>query len=147
MEIILIMAVVALFTALLLGGIFFIISLVWKQLGKASGISKLAASFPSSYKPQGQDFSLRTIAVGSVRYRNCVYITVSHEGLYIRLRSVFPLMPKNPPLLIPWDRIKKAGEATIYWRTAHCLNIGEPKVATISVFDDVYQAALPYLKG
>ena len=147
MEIVLMMAVVALFIVLLLGGIFLIISLVWKKLGKASGLSKLAALFPSSYKPQGQDFSLRTIAVGSVRYRNCVYITVSPEGLYIRLRSVFPLMPKNPPLLIPWGRIKKAGEKRIYWRTAHCLDIGEPKAATLSVFDDVYQAVLPYLKG
>jgi len=146
METFLILSAVVLFVVFLLGGIFLMISFVWKQLSKGSGLSKLAASFPSSYKPQGRDFSLKTIAVGSVRYRNCVYITVAAEGLYIRLRSVFPFLPKTPPLLIPWDRIRKFGETRIYWSRAYCLEIGEPKIATISVFGDIYQAALPYLR-
>ena len=146
MKTLLILIAVTLFIVLLVGGIFSVIFLVWKKFQRASGFSKLAELFSSSYKPEGRDFPLSTIAIGSVRYRNCVYITVSGEGLYIKLRSVFPLMPKDPPLLIPWDRMKKDGETKVYMRTAYRFDVGEPKVASISVFGDVYRAVLPYLK-
>ena len=145
METLLIVSSVILFIIFLMGGIFAVIFVVWKKFQGASGFSKLAELFPSSYKPEGRDFPLSTMAIGSVRYRNCVYITVASEGLYIRLRSVFPLLPKEPPLLIPWDRIKEVGETKIYFRTAYRFDVGDPKVATLSFFEDVYQAALPYL--
>jgi hypothetical protein len=145
METFQIIGAVVLFTVLLVGGIFSVIFLVWKKFQKASGFSKLAEMFPSSYKPEGRDFPLSTIAIGSVRYRNCVYITVASEGLYIKLRSVFPFLPKDPPLLIPWARMKEGGETKVYMRTAYRLDVGEPKVASISILVEVYRAALPYL--
>ena len=145
METFLIIAGVALFFVLLLGGIFLVLFVVLRLFQRASGFSKLAEFFLASYKPEGRDFPLSTMAIGSARYRNCVYITVAGEGLYIRLRSVFPLLPKEPPLLIPWDRIKEVGETKIYFRTAYRFDVGDPKVATLSFFEDVYQAALPYL--
>jgi hypothetical protein len=133
------------FIVLLLCTILLVFFLVWKQFGKVSGFSQLAQMFPSSYKPQGKDFNLSTIAMGSVRYRKCVYITVAGEGLYIKLRSLFPLLPKNPPLLIPWDKIRDGGDSEIYLRKAYRLDVGEPKVVAISIFEDVYREALPHL--
>jgi len=103
MEIPLIIALIGLFLVLLLGCIFSVLFVVWRLFQRTSGFSKLVELFPSSYKPEGRDFPLSTIAIGSVRYRNCVYITVASEGLYIKLRSVFPFFPKDAPLLIPWD--------------------------------------------
>ena len=71
----------------------------WKLFSNASGWTALANRYHTTQKPPPENSSTwQTIAVGAVRYRNCVTVACLPEGLYL---SVW----LNPALLIPWNEI------------------------------------------
>lgn len=51
----------------------------------------------------------------------------------------------DEPDAIPWDDIHAAREATLYQQSAYALTVGEPSLATVTVFPAVYTAIHPHL--
>jgi hypothetical protein len=112
---------------------------------RMSGWNKLLERFPAEKEPEGNRFSGKTIAVGAVRYRRCVTVSASQQGLY--LTAKVPLTSGNPPILIPWCEIKKVQKS---WEPyiGECImfSIGEPEIGIIKLPMDVFNSTRPYLE-
>jgi hypothetical protein len=111
-------------------------------LAKVSGWTRLAARYPGADPPQGTNYTKQTVQVGAVRYRNCVTVCLSPQGLYLWAR---PTLSKYPPVLIPWDGIQRVQETRLYWERALQLSVGNPQVATITVRMGLFKLLQPYL--
>ncbi len=112
-----------------------------------SGLARLAEAYPATRAPagasNGTSWTGQTIGVGTIRYRNCVDIAMSDEGLYLWVR---PPMLTKARLLIPWSEIVETQSARLYGRPAIRLVIGEPEVGTIRIYRERYQQMAPYLE-
>ncbi|WDI44613.1 hypothetical protein [Bremerella sp. P1] len=103
----------------------------------------LAKSFRAREKPSGKFFYFRSAGVGMASYRNMLTVGVTAKGLYLAV--FFPFRFVHPPLLIPWSEIKDIHENKFFsWRN-YCLSIGYPERASVTIDDDVMQAARQYL--
>jgi hypothetical protein len=129
-------------SAALVGFVFLMVFLMLRLFAKASGLNKLADLYPAEGEPEGQEHTRQTIKVGAVRYRRCVTVIVNARGLYL---SVQPKLSKRRPILIPWEEVKKTEKGRLYWDSARQLFVGEPKVATVTVFTSLFRAMHPYL--
>jgi hypothetical protein len=109
---------------------------------KVSGWTRLAEHYPASEQPEGAKYTRRTVQVGAVRYRNCVTVCLSPQGLYLWAR---PILSKYPPVLIPWGEIQRIQETRLYWERALQLSVGNPQVATITVRMGLFKLLQPYL--
>ena len=58
-----------------------------------------------------------------------------------------PFSPRLKPLFIPWDRVKRIREGSLYWRKTAILSIGEPEIGTITLFMDLFDQARPFITG
>ncbi len=126
---------VALFAGIrLLSGIF----------AQSGGWNRLATRYSTDRQPAGQCFTGQTIKMGGlVRYRNCITVCVSPEGLYLALVSA--VLPKQPPLLIPWSEITGVEPTRLYWWKAARLSIGQPQVGTVDMWLPLFQSLRPFL--
>ena len=106
---------------------------------RVSGWRALAQRYPASAQPEGKRYTRQHVMVGVVRYRFSTTIIVSPQGLYLST------VPQHPPLLIPWEEIKKVESTIVYWRRVPLLSIGEPLVAKITLPPAVFAEARPYL--
>jgi len=77
-----------------------------------------------------------------VRYKNCVSVCLSAQGLYLWAR---PILSKYQSLLIPWGEIQRIQETRLYWGRAMQLSVGSPQVATITVRMELFKLMQPYL--
>ena len=126
----------------LVGFVFLMVFLMLKLFAKASGLNKLADLYPAGGEPGGQRYTRQTVKVGAVRYRRCVTINVNPGGLYLLVR---PTLGKHQSILIPWKEIKRIEKRRLYWDSARQLLIGDPKVATVTVFTSLFRVMHPYL--
>lgn len=115
---------------------------VFAVFRRASGIGRLAERFAAAGPPAGPVYDRQTVQVGAVRWRNCVTIGATPQGLYLALRPAFP---RYPPLLVPWSEIKGAQTVRLYWRQAVRLTIGAPEVGSLTVLMPIYSLIYPYL--
>ena len=128
---------------LLLAGLaVFIVALLMRLSGRASGWAELAKQYPAGDPPAGQEFARETVRVGMVRYRHSVKVILAPQGLWLSMQLK---MAKFPPLFIPWGEIKGTQKTSLYARNAVQLSIGEPSVATIVVYKQLFEAISPYL--
>lgn len=103
----------------------------WSKLKERYGVEETPAP--------DQVFGSETVQVGLVRAKNCAIVGVSPRGLALKV-------PWHSPILIPWTEIHVAGAQTVSWRGAYRLEIGEPTVASIVLFSNVFGAMRPYLR-
>lgn len=109
-----------------------------------SGYERLVERYPASGEPGGQAYTMQTVQIGPVRYRRCVTVHVSPQGLYLQPRF---LLSRYPPIRIPWGEFVRVENAMIYWGRARRLSIGEPEAGTIAVQMDLFQSIQPYLRS
>lgn len=109
---------------------------------KVSGWTRLAERYPAIDQPEGTKYTRQTVQVGAVRYRNCVSVCLSAQGLYVWAR---PLLSKYQPVLIPWGEIQRIQETRLYGGRAIELSVGSPQVATITVRMGLFKLMQPYL--
>jgi hypothetical protein len=107
-----------------------------------SGWNRLAERYPAGDAPEGAKHTKQTVQVGAVRYRRCVTVCLSPQGLYVWAR---PILSKYPPILIPWDEIQHIQETRLYWERAMQLSVGSPQVGTITVQKRLFELIQPYL--
>ena len=108
-----------------------------------SGLTRLASQYAASQPPEGQQLTKQTVQVGAVRFRRCVTVHVGSPGLHL---LVHPIMSRYPPILIPWEEIRGAQPALIYWQSAKRMAVGKPSVATITVKTSLFRILEPYLQ-
>ncbi|MHA7777852.1 hypothetical protein [Roseibium sp. M-1] len=90
------------------------------------GWAALARAYPAleppHEPPMGQSWSWTSARFGLVtNYRNCVNVTVSDAGLY--LRPVIFFRMGHRPILIPWRAIEAARRTDLYFTTMIRLDI------------------------
>jgi hypothetical protein len=121
-------------------GLYFLITRLFVSL---SGINRLAAAYPAPAAPAGEILRRRTIQIGAVRWRNCVDIAATPEGLYLHVRQ---FATRFAPLLIPWSELKAAGETWYYWQRAKRLSVGSPAITELALHLPLYALVEPYLR-
>lgn len=133
-----------LFLALIVGGILIFLAAFLaflSQLFAAGGWGALAERFRAEEQPEGVRFNMQQIMIGLVRYHGCTVVS-SARSLYLRML----LLPFHPPLLIPWHEFGRVQDAILYWRRAKRLTIGDPPIAHLTAFNDLYERVIhPYL--
>lgn len=114
-------------------------ALMWQLLARGSGWRALAERYPARTALAVPVLAGQTLQVGLVRYRRCVTVGIYPEALYLAAQPGLPLLPRNPPLLIPWSEFHHARETRLYWRRARQLAVGDPVVAGITFPFELYQ--------
>jgi hypothetical protein len=110
--------------------------------GHVSGLTRLAQQYPAAERPEGVERLKQTVKIGAVRYRGCVTVTVSSQGLYLRMQA--PLS-RYPAVLIPWDEVKGTRGARLYGRRGTRLSIGRPEVGAVTMYEELFRLTQPHL--
>ena len=128
---------------LILAGLAFLVVALWTRLSaRASRWAALAKQYPADGLPAGRRHARQTVQVGAVRYRRCVTVGIDPLGLWLWVQ---PSLVRFHPLFIPWDEVKRTQETRLCSRKAVQLVIGEPSVATITVYRKLFEDLSPYL--
>ena len=117
--------------------------------GKFSGWDNLAQKYGTTIEPVGTKFTSQTIKVGAVRYRWCVTVVLSPQGMYIYIGGgLVTLFGKFPPVLIPWSEFKARRKGWLYlgWPAIE-IPIGDPKIAVITFPKRLYEHMTTYLEA
>ena len=115
----------------------------------ATGWDALAERYKAPSEPQGKKLTAQTVKVGSVRWRRCVTVILSTEGLYLQLLPRLPLLSaifRKAPVLIPWSELRRPRKGWLYLGTqAVELSVGEPELARITFPIGLYNEIASYL--
>lgn len=115
---------------------------IWPSFGKASHLDKLAQRYGTTVEPQGLRYTHQTVQIGPVRWRRCVTVVASPQGLYLAISAIFS---RFGPLLIPWSELHPLNETIIYWRPAMRLDVGWPPIGQVTLMKDLYTQIQTYL--
>lgn len=103
------------------------------------GWAAVAARFPCTGSPAGQNFYAQAARFGWVDYNGCVSIRVCRDGL--RIATMWPFRPGHRPLFIPWSQLHVVGVMDRWWKKVATIDIGSPVVAKIQLPLKVMDAA------
>ncbi|HEX7475191.1 MAG TPA: hypothetical protein VF318_04430 [Dehalococcoidales bacterium] len=120
---------------------------MYSIIGRWSGWNKLTQRFGTDVEPQGTKFKLQTIKVSAVRWRMCVTIILSPQGMYLRLATgPASLLGRLPAVIIPWSEFKKPRKGRLYldWKAVE-MSVGEPEIVPITFRSTIYQKIMDYL--
>ena len=78
---------------------------------KINGFSGIAEFFEHASFPDKQNVFKTTIQVGAIRYRNCAFLYINNDGLFVKIKMVFKT---HPTIFIPWNAFKEKKPATLY---------------------------------
>ncbi len=112
--------------------------LLYSIFARISGWGALAPRYGATIEPEGRKLMRQTVKVGAVRWRRCVTVVLSPQGMYLALDSglrvpVLLAIRKHPPVLIPWSEFKAPRKGRLYlgWQAVQ-LSIGEPETAAVT---------------
>jgi len=119
-----------------MGGPFGFLSRLFAEGG---GYARLAERFPASGAPPVGTLHGETVMLANtVAYKRCVTLGATAEGFY--LRPAPPLAKKHPAAFIPWGEVKRVERASLYWRSALRLVVGDPPIGEVTMFSHTYDA-------
>ena len=106
---------------------------------KLSGWDKLARKYGYHQKFQGKIFRMTTAYIGALRYRNCISVGVSPQGLYLSPFVLFRL--GHPPIFVPWGEVSHFEEKQGVFGIGkyYALDIGFPKIRTVKLSPRVFR--------
>lgn len=106
-------------------------------------IARLTQDYKTNDRPESHIFEKQTIGLSKIRYRNCVTVCISLEGLYL---SINGFRSRNQRVLIPWNQIKNVEKTSLYGVEAFALMIGRFPYITVKVYPSLFSKMRPYLK-
>ncbi|MDP9122585.1 MAG: hypothetical protein M3O15_14660 [Acidobacteriota bacterium] len=127
----------------LAGFIFFVC--IWlavtSLLAWLSGWRALARGFAADSEPEGKVFRRQVVYMGRISENGATCLIVAQRGLYLYAFVLFRAF--RPPLLIPWEKVRLAGERRLWRWTAYELDLGA--VSTVRVKQQAYDAIRRHL--
>jgi len=105
---------------------------------RPGGFGSLAAAYPETGSAPEPTLTRQTSKIGIVSYKGMVNMTIGRDSLHIRICG--------KAAKIPWSEIKAVGETKFRWQKWPVLHIGDPRVASIVVSPEAYQAMKIRLK-
>ena len=121
-------------------------SVFTRLFNRFSGYDELAARFPGGPEPQGTRWERQHVAFPhSMRYRWCVTIVVTPEGLWLQARP--PAQGVQAAIMVPWAAVARVEPARLYWQRAARIACGEPAVGSVTVLSHVWAAADAYWRA
>lgn len=115
---------------------------MYQGFARLSSLDRLIERYSCSDKPEARGRLWQTVMVGPVVYRRCVAVVVDSRGLYLHVK---PILSSFPPVLVPWSEFRSASRAFLHWRDARRLEVGDPSVASITVYGRVLDDMRPFL--
>ena len=120
----------------------------WAQLARmypGTGCTGADENTPITHAKQ-------TVQVGGVRWRACVDVGVTNEGLHLLIPSRGLLsdglgLSNKPPIFMPWMEFSGVEKATLYMLPGYRLLIHNPVAATLIVCAQLYADIYPHLPG
>lgn len=109
--------------------------------GSYSGWGKLAAVYTTDCAPPTLLSRRHSFVIGQVLYRNSVNVASNPVGLYLELGQPLSWFKKRP-LFIPWTEFKSVESGRLFWRDAKVLWIGEPRIGSITVPTNFFEAMI-----
>ncbi|MFK7911141.1 MAG: hypothetical protein AB8F34_11170 [Akkermansiaceae bacterium] len=125
--------------AFALGGILVFISFwcfVCWIISSFGGWGRMAKRFPRTNLPTGKRFSMTSGSVGLANYNNCLTIHVNEHGIDFAVWPIFAVGHK--PVFIPWADLNNPQIKRFLWHKYARIDVGSPKVATITVTEEVF---------
>jgi hypothetical protein len=121
-------------------------SIFTRLFNRYSGYDELAARFPGGPEPQGARWERQHVAFPhSMRYRWCVTIVVTPEGLWLQARP--PAQGVQAAIMVPWAAMVRVEPTRLYWMQAARITCGEPAVGRVTVLRPVWEAAAAYWRA
>jgi len=114
-------------------------SIVWRPWYGWSGLNLLAEQYPAPGQPMGQCLEKQTVQVNSIRWRRTASLCLTDQGLYLQIATA-------PAAFVPWQAIIDQGSSDLFMLPAHTLDLGQPKLVALRIYDQVYQQMAPYLQ-
>ena len=112
--------------------------------GASGGWAGLARRYAAPDNAGAPTMRGLTIAIGPMRWRNCVNASVDARGLRLSLPPVFIRLGKAP-VLIPWREMGRIEPARLSGRAAFLIRLGATREASLTVPMDLYAAMSPFL--
>jgi hypothetical protein len=104
-----------------------------------SGWPKLAALYRTEQPPSGRCFFFQGAKIGAVRFRGCLTISTSREGLYLSVSPMFRF--REPPLLLPWSAIRNRRQKRMLWSRLVEFDVGSPSIVTMCLPSAIFREA------
>ena len=123
---------------------FLLSHLLFRLLGRTSGLSKLAELYPATAQPEGSELERQWLAVGKVYYRKDARVRVMPQGLHLWVR---PFLGSYKPALIPWAELRDPQPAILALHQAVRLTVGEPSVTSVVFTSQFFERIKPYLQS
>ncbi|WP_298983800.1 hypothetical protein [uncultured Roseibium sp.] len=119
---------------LIVPGFFLCFGLLWSVIvfliGRLGGWSRLSRLYPGNQPPPGQSWRWVSASFGLfASYRNCLDITLSNAGLYLRPVIIFRI--GHSPILIPWHAIVRARRSDLLITKAIRLEVKDPETGGV----------------
>jgi hypothetical protein len=127
----------AAFVGLILG----VVWMAFRAFAKKSGINALTVQYPATQEPANV-MRRQTAKIGAVQFQRLLNIAVLDAGLYLSLK---PLGVAPQSTLIPWSQMRPIGTGRLYWRSTRRIAIGNPQIAVIEVFENLWRQMAPHL--
>lgn len=113
---------------------------------RGGGYAALVERFGTGSQPPAGALRGQTVMMDrTVAYKYCVTLAALPEGLYFRVDAAG--LRAQPAVLVPWPQVVAVERARLYWRPAVKLTIGSPRLTSLTIFRDRYEALRPYLGG
>lgn len=112
---------------------------------RGSGWNKLAVKYGAAAEPAGARLTRQTIKAGAVRWRLCVTMVISEQGLYLHPNPALGSILGGPrPVLVPWAELRRPRDGHLYlgWKAVQ-LSVGDPEIVALTFPLGIYEQMRP----
>ncbi len=106
-------------------------------IAQIGGWSRLAQRYMTTRDAEGQVYRRQTGQLGFARYRSCLTIGLSKEGLFLKVSPLLRL--GHPPLWIPWCDVSPARLGAGFLGQYVEVALGKPPLAVLRLPPDLLQ--------
>lgn len=118
--------------------------LVCSILSFVSGWHGLSRKYAAQAPPLGHHALMASGRIGLVNYNNCLQVHSNEEGVFLSVWPIFRIFHKT--LFLPYSHLHQIREYQILWQKMVKFEIGNPKLASISLSAPAFNSFASQLK-